>query len=80
MNEDERGITPPDVTAMTVEATGDFTVLITVERGNGNSVQTMKLSTMEWQMLAGLLETFGQGYSPAAGVKFKRLPIKRAAS
>ena len=77
MNEDERGITPADVTAMTVEASGDFTALITVERGNGVSIQTMKLSNMECQMLAGLLVTFAQGHAPAASVEFKRLPIKR---
>ena len=57
MNEDERGITPANVTSMTVQQLSpDGQVGITIERGNGDSVQTMQLSVQERLSLTGLLQ------------------------
>ena len=73
-------ITPPDMTAITVEAvTADpeHEVRITVERGNGASIQDMVLTTQEWRSLQFLLETFGENWSPSVHVSFKAIPCKR---
>lgn len=54
MLEDERGITPPAVTAMTLEPRqGGY--LLTVERGNGDVVHALELSSMERAQLGHLL-------------------------
>jgi hypothetical protein len=55
VNEDENGITPANVTAMTVEPLDDGW-FVTVEQGNGDSVQTLRLTKMERDQLACLLE------------------------
>jgi len=55
VNEDEHGITPPNVTAMTIEPQGgDW--LITVEQGNGDVIKQVSLTEMERLQLASLLE------------------------
>ena len=55
MNEDINGITPANVTAMTLERNhGQWR--LTIERGNGDSVQTLNLTEQERMTLACLLE------------------------
>lgn len=56
MNEDERGITPADVTAITLEKLdgGDWRVVI--EQGNGVVVKMFELTDMERIQLAMMLE------------------------
>lgn len=56
MNEDERGITAPDVTAITVEPRGDGW-WVTVERGNGDMVRTIELTEMERIQLGCMLDS-----------------------
>jgi hypothetical protein len=58
VNEDEHGITPANVTAMTVEAIDDHSARIVVERGNGDSIQLIELTTQERWTLSFLLEMF----------------------
>jgi len=55
MNENERGITPPGETAMTLEpfASG---WLVTIEQGNGDVIQTIELTDWERMQLAGMLD------------------------
>ena len=61
MNEDERGITPPNVTAMTLQAhKAGWEVVI--EQGNGDVIKTIELTSMERVQLAMLLDG-----SPGAG-------------
>ena len=55
MNEDERGITPANVTAITVEHR-DSLCFVTIEQGNGDVIKTIELTKMERMMLSGLLE------------------------
>ena len=47
MNEDERGITPADVTAITVAPWGAGHWLVTIEQGNGDVIKTVELTEME---------------------------------
>jgi hypothetical protein len=56
VNEDERGITPPGVTAITVEHREGGTCSVTVEQGNGAVLKNIELTRMERMMLAGLLQ------------------------
>ena len=56
MNEDAHGITPANVTAMTLEKTG-FGWRATIERGNGAFVQTLNLSDWERAQLGMLLDS-----------------------
>jgi hypothetical protein len=56
MNEDERGTTPPDVTAMTLEPR-DLHWLVIIEQGNGDVIKTIELTDMERVQLRRLLET-----------------------
>ena len=61
MNEDERGITPPDVTAMTMELrNGNWHV--TIEQGNGDVIKEIELTIMERIQLAAML-----AFDPCAG-------------
>lgn len=69
-------ITPPDQTSMTVEAREGYGALITVERGNGTSVQVMDLTMQEWCNLRGMLETFGATWSPSVHLTFRALDIR----
>lgn len=55
MNEDERGITPADVTAMTAERCDDGWQ-ITVEQGNGDVVKLITLTDMERIQLSIMLD------------------------
>ena len=56
MNEDERGITPADVTAMTVEPQGkDW--LVTIEQGNGDVIKMIELTEMERVQLGLMLDS-----------------------
>jgi len=61
MNEDARGITPANVTAMTLERNGPGW-LVTVERGNGDSIQTMNLTLLEGAQLGMMLS--GGNWAP----------------
>ncbi len=54
MNEDERGVTPADVTAITIEPSSREW-LVTVERGNGDVIRTIELTDMERAMLSMML-------------------------
>jgi hypothetical protein len=56
MNEDEHGVTPAKVTAITVEAVKDPGWLVTIERGNGGDVQLVRLTDLERVQLAGMME------------------------
>jgi hypothetical protein len=58
MNEDARGITPADVTSMTLEQDGPGW-LVTIEQGNGAAVKTFELTHMERAQLLVLLENSG---------------------
>ncbi len=54
MNEDENGITPANVTAMTMDRVGrDWQVVI--EQGNGNVIKMFELTEMERVQLAFML-------------------------
>lgn len=54
MNENERGITPVNVTAITVDRPGrEWRVII--ERGNGDHVQVVRLTEMERIQLGNML-------------------------
>lgn len=62
MNEDERGITPANVTAMTIESrSGEWWVVI--EQGNGDVIKEITLTDMERIQLAMML---GEIDGPAA--------------
>lgn len=67
MNENERGITPPDVTAMTVEPYGRGW-RVTIEQGNGDVIKTVELTSMERVRLAGLL--YGGAHTARTSVSF----------
>ena len=54
MNEDEHGITPPDVTAMTLEVDGPGW-LVTIEQGNGDVIKTLHLTPLERAQLGMML-------------------------
>lgn len=54
MNEDERGITPPDVTAMALEPAADGW-RVTIEQGNGMVIKELDLTEMERAQLAMML-------------------------
>ena len=54
MNEDERGITPANETAMTMAPrSGGWHV--TIEQGNGDVIKEIELTTVERVMLATML-------------------------
>ncbi len=57
MNEDERGITPADVTAITVEPLEDKNWRVTIEQGNGETVKLIDLTEMERIQLGLLLDS-----------------------
>ena len=54
MNEDDRGITPPGVTAITVESRSPGW-LVTIEQGNGDVIKTLDLTELERLQLAAML-------------------------
>jgi hypothetical protein len=57
MNEDANGITPADVTAITIEhQTVPGETYVVIERGNGDLIQDFHLTPMERMTLAGALE------------------------
>ena len=60
MNEDEHGITPADVTAISLDRNGDLWRVV-IEQGNGDVVKTLELTEMERIQLALML-----GYEPGA--------------
>jgi hypothetical protein len=61
VNEDERGITPANVTAITVDRPGpDWRVII--EQGNGDVIKLFELTDMERAQLGMMLES-GNSYS-----------------
>ena len=54
MNEDERGITPANVTSMTLERRGPGWQVI-IEQGNGDVIKILELTDFErWQLGAML--------------------------
>jgi hypothetical protein len=55
MNEDEHGITPFDVTAITVEPHSAGGHHVTIEQGNGDVIKTIILTEMERVQLAMML-------------------------
>ena len=56
MNEDERGITPADVTAITIDRPGrDWRVII--EQGNGDVIKVLELTEMERIQLGLMLDS-----------------------
>jgi hypothetical protein len=56
MNEDERGITPANVTAITIDRPGrDWQVII--EQGNGDVIKMFELTEMERVQLATMICT-----------------------
>ena len=56
MNEDEWGITPADVTSITVDRPGrDWRVII--EQGNGDVIKLFELTEMERVQLAAMICT-----------------------
>jgi hypothetical protein len=71
MNEDEHGITPPDVTAITVEPAGSGW-LITIEQGNGNVIKTVELTEMERMQLGMMLDSFPGRSGSVSFVDFSR--------
>ena len=63
MNEDERGITPPDVTAITIERKDGKPVtlaggawLVTIEQGNGDVIKTVELTEAERLYLVTVID------------------------
>ncbi len=64
MNEDEQGITPPNVTAMTIDRKGGGWWII-IEQGNGDVLKEIELTEMERVQLACLLD-FGWKADPGA--------------
>lgn len=63
MNEDERGITPQDVTAITIERKDGKPVtlteggwLVTIEQGNGDAVKLVELTETERLQLVMVLD------------------------
>jgi hypothetical protein len=70
VNEDARGITPSNVTAMTLEALPGYCARVVVERGNGDSIQDIDLSFQEWRTLAGMLKSYGACLQPAIHIEF----------
>ena len=54
MNEDENGITPPDVTAMTLDLRGG-NWHVTIEQGNGDVIKEIELTPMESVQLGMML-------------------------
>lgn len=68
MNEDERGITPPDVTAMTVERC-ETGWRVVIEQGNGDVIKSIELTPMERGQLAALLDR-GDRRPSAGAVSF----------
>jgi hypothetical protein len=86
VNEDEHGITPPNVTAMTLEPK-DGGWLVTIEQGNGDVIKTLELTDWERAQLACLLDTpavecaaprssSGGGAVHVEFVDFGRCPLK----
>ena len=58
VNEDENGITPPNVTAMTVEPARSGTGWsVIIEQGNGDVIKTLELTEMERIQLAAMICT-----------------------
>lgn len=73
----DRVITPADETSMTIETVDPYSARITIERGNGDSVESLVLSTLEWRNLRGLLDIYGQKFSDSAHFTFKVLKVER---
>jgi hypothetical protein len=54
VNEDEHGITPADVTAISLDRNGDLWRVV-IEQGNGDVVKTLELTETERLWLALML-------------------------
>lgn len=65
MNEDDRGITPPDVTAMTAELLDGGYWRIIIEQGNGDVIKMFELTEME-RLQLGFMLGAGPGQPPSA--------------
>jgi hypothetical protein len=67
VNEDERGITPADVTAITLEPLdGGKNWRVTIEQGNGDVIKTFDLTEME-RIQLGLMLDSDPGKPPFVG-------------
>lgn len=69
MNEDEHGITPTDVTAMSIEAVGDNWWVI-IEQGNGDLIKQIELTDMERLQLRLVLDFDPSGDPSVHDVSF----------
>lgn len=56
MNEDERGITPPDVTSISVDRDGNGWWVV-IEQGNGDMIKDIRLTEMERIQLGLMLDS-----------------------
>ena len=56
MNEDEHGVTPADVTSITVERR-DAEWLVTIEQGNGAVIKQIQLTNLEHMQLGFMLNS-----------------------
>jgi hypothetical protein len=76
MNEDEHGITPANVTSMTMEIRGRGW-FVTIEQGNGDVIKTIELTAMERMQLAMMLGMDAMtGTTRVAFVDIYRVPTQ----
>lgn len=68
MNEDKRGVTPANVTAMTVEPVGSGWHVI-IEQGNGDVIKDIELTSLEAAQL-GIMLSSATTYTPLRHVEF----------
>ena len=91
MNEDERGITPRDVTAITVSLMSgesgdvfDRRWSVTIEQGNGDVLKMFELTEMERIQLGNVLSAAEVGETPIQHIGFvdfnRRATAKEKAS
>ena len=60
MNEDENGVTPANVTAMTIQpARSDHGWWVIIEQGNGAVIKYIELTPMEAMQLSCMLSAYG---------------------
>jgi len=57
VNEDERGITPADVTAITLDVVEGRSWHVTIEQGNGDVLKDIELTWVEGLQLAAMIDS-----------------------
>ena len=77
MNEDERGITPPDVTAMTLQRSQSGLREVVIEQGNGDEIKTLELTEMEAMQLGVMLSSGYDGYDGYDGAHVSFVDLDR---